>query len=220
MIDPAHGGKDPGCNGQGGVKEKNIALSIAKLLARKIEQKIGWAVLLTRDRDIFLPLERRTALANMKKADLFISLHVNATSNRKICGLETFFLNVATDVTSMMVAARENSSSEKNISDLQSILRDLMLNSNVHESSRLANVVHEEMVSLVSRKYKQVKDLGVKQAPFYVLIGADMPAILIQTGFLSNPLEKNRLFSKKYQECLAEGICEGILAYIKNTGEA
>lgn len=220
VIDPAHGGKDPGCNGLGGVKEKNIALSIAKLLARKIEKKIGWAVLLTRDRDIFLPLEQRTAFANMKKADLFLSLHVNANSNRKVRGLETFFLNVSTDVASMMVAARENASSEKNLSDLQSILRDLMLNSNVHESSRLANVVHKEMVSLVSRKYKQVKDLGVKQAPFYVLIGAHMPAILVQTGFLSNPMEKKRLFSKKYQECLAEGICAGIVAYIKNTGGA
>ena len=216
VIDPGHGGKDPGCNSRGGIKEKKIVLRIAKILEKKIEKEIGCKVFLTRSRDIFLPLERRTAIANMKKADLFVSLHVNAHKNKKIRGLETYFLNMATDERSVMVAARENATSKKNISDLQAILNDLMLNTKISESSRLAHAVQKGMLSLVKRKYKRVKNLGVKQAPFYVLIGAQMPAILVETGFLSNPTEKRRLINKRYQERIAEGICAGIKAYIKS----
>ncbi len=216
VIDPGHGGKDPGCSFRGGVKEKHIVLSIAKLLAKKIEKKIGCEVILTRSTDTFLSLERRTAIANMKKADLFISLHINAHKNRKIWGLETYFLNMATDERAVMVAARENATSEKNISDLQAILNDLMLNTKIHESSRLAHEVHKGMISLVSRRYKRARSLGVKQAPFYVLIGAQMPAILVEAGFLSNSTERKRLVSKKYQDNVAEGIFSGIRAYIKS----
>jgi N-acetylmuramoyl-L-alanine amidase len=216
VIDPGHGGKDPGCNARGGVKEKNIVLSIARILKKKIKEEIGCEVFLTRNRDVFLPLERRTAIANMKKADLFISLHINAHRNRKISGLETYFLNMATDERSVMVAARENATSEKNISDLQTILNDLMLNTKITESSRLAHHVQEGMVSRVRRKYKPARNLGVKQAPFYVLIGAQMPAVLVETGFLTNRTERKRLLSKKYQESVAEGICAGIKTYIKS----
>ncbi|MBW1797468.1 MAG: N-acetylmuramoyl-L-alanine amidase, partial [Deltaproteobacteria bacterium] len=206
VIDPGHGGKDPGCNLRGGVKEKNIVLSIARLLAKKIREKIGCEVFLTRNKDTFISLEQRTAIANMKKADLFISLHINAHKNRKIWGLETYFLNMATDERAVMVAARENATSEKNISDLQTILNDLMLNTKIHESSRLAHEVQKGMVSRIKKSYKKAKSLGVKQAPFYVLIGAQMPAILVETGFLTNPTEKKRLMSKKYQDNVAEGI--------------
>ena len=216
VIDPGHGGKDPGCNARGGVKEKNIVLSIARILKKKIKEEIGCEVFLTRNRDVFLPLERRTAIANMKKADLFISLHVNAHRNRKISGLETYFLNMATDERSVMVAARENATSQKNISDLQTILNDLMLNTKIAESSRLAHKVQEGMVSWVRRKYTRARDLGVKQAPFYVLIGAQMPSVLVETGFLTNRTERKRLLSKKYQESVAEGICAGIKTYIKS----
>ena len=216
VIDPGHGGKDPGCNAMGGVKEKDIVLSIARLLAKSIKEKIGCEVFLTRNKDVFLPLERRTAIANMKKADLFISLHINAHRNKKIWGLETYFLNMATDERSVMVAARENATSEKNISDLQAILNDLMLNTKIKESSRLAYEVQKGMFSQVKRRYKQVKNLGVKQAPFYVLIGAEMPAILVETGFLTNRMERKRLRSKKYQESVAEGISAGVNAYIKS----
>ena len=115
-----------------------------------------------------------------------------------------------------MVAARENATSEKNISDLQAILNDLMLNTKINESSRLAYEVQKGMFSQVKRRYKQVKNLGVKQAPFYVLIGAQMPAILVETGFLTNRVERKRLLSKKYQESVAEGISAGVNAYIKS----
>ncbi len=216
VIDPGHGGKDPGCNASGGVKEKNIVLSIARILKKKIKEEIGCEVFLTRNRDVFLPLERRTAIANMKKADLFISLHVNAHRNRKISGLETYFLNMATDERSVMVAARENATSEKNISDLQTILNDLMLNTKIAESSRLAHSVQKGMVSRVRRRYKRARSLGVKQAPFYVLIGAQMPSVLVETGFLTNRTERKRLLSKRYQESVAEGICAGIKTYIKS----
>jgi N-acetylmuramoyl-L-alanine amidase len=152
----------------------------------------------------------------MKKADLFISLHINAHKNKKIWGLETYFLNMATDERAVMVAARENATSEKNISDLQTILNDLMLNTKIHESSRLAHAVQGGIVSNVDARYKGVRDLGVKQAPFYVLIGAEMPAILVETGFLTNRIERKRLLSKKYHERVAEGITEGINTYIKS----
>ena len=216
VIDPGHGGKDPGCNAHGGVKEKNIVLNIARILKKKIKEKIGCEAFLTRESDIFLPLERRTAIANMKKADLFVSLHINAHRNKKISGLETYFLNMATDERSVMVAARENATSEKNISDLQTILNDLMLNTKITESSRLAHDVQKGMVASVRRKYKKARSLGVKQAPFYVLIGAQMPAVLVETGFLTNRTERKRLLSKKYQESVAEGICLGIKSYIES----
>lgn len=220
VIDPGHGGKDPGCNSQGGVKEKDIVLNIAEILAARIEAEIGCEVFLTRNKDVFLPLERRTAIANIKKADLFISLHVNAHRNKNIWGLETYFLNMATDERSVMVAARENATSEKNISDLQAILNDLMLNTKINESSRLAYAVQKGMLAKVQGKYKQVRDLGVKQAPFYVLIGAEMPAILVETGFLTNRRDRNRLRSKAYREALADGICDGLRTYMESIYQA
>ncbi|RLC23133.1 MAG: N-acetylmuramoyl-L-alanine amidase, partial [Deltaproteobacteria bacterium] len=168
VIDPGHGGKDPGCNRSSRIKEKDIVLSIAKILKRKIEKEIGCEVILTRTRDVFVPLERRTAFANTKKADLFVSLHVNAHRSSRIRGVETYFLNMATDERAVRVAARENATSEKNISDLQAILNDLMLNTKIHESSRLAHDVQEGIISQLKKRYHRADSLGVKQAPFYV----------------------------------------------------
>jgi N-acetylmuramoyl-L-alanine amidase len=219
VIDPGHGGKDPGCR-IGGQYEKDITLSIARLLAQKLREKIGCEVFLTRDKDIFLSLEQRTAIANMKKADLFISLHVNAHKDQRIHGLETYFLNMATDQSAVLVAARENATSEKSISDLQTILNDLMLNTKINESSRLAHNVQNGMVGGASKMYKDIKSLGVKQAPFYVLIGAEMPAILVEVGFLSNSRERQRLVSRKYQENVTDGIYAGIRSYIESIDQA
>jgi N-acetylmuramoyl-L-alanine amidase len=216
VLDPGHGGKDPGCASSKRVREKTIVLKIAKYLAKKIRKEIGCEVLLTRAGDTYLGLEQRTAIANMKKADLFVSLHINAHKDRHIHGIETYFLNLATDERAVLVAARENATSEKNISDLQTILNDLMLNTKIHESSRLAQEVQKGMVSRLKKSYGNVRDLGVKQAPFYVLIGAQMPAILVETGFITNSMERKRLLSGKYQERVAEGICAGIKRYIKS----
>ena len=214
VIDPGHGGKDPGCKSHGKYKEKYITLSLAKRLANRLKKEIGCEVLLTRNKDAFLTLEQRTAIANMEKADLFISLHVNAHKDNRIHGLETYFLNMATDQQAVMVAARENATSEKSISDLQTILNDLMMNTKIRESSRLAHQVQQGMVKSANHRYKGIRSLGVKQAPFYVLIGAQMPAVLVEVGFLSNGTERKRLMSKAYQERLATGICEGIKGYI------
>ncbi|MFH1954815.1 MAG: N-acetylmuramoyl-L-alanine amidase [Pseudomonadota bacterium] len=220
VIDPGHGGKDPGCRIRGRYKEKDITLGIAKFLAEELRKKIGCEVFLTRDGDTFLSLEQRTAIANIKKADLFISLHVNAHKSSRIHGLETYFLNMATDKSAIMVAARENATSEKNISDLQAILNDLLLNTKIHESSRLAHNVQNGMVTEAKGWHKSIRSLGVKQAPFYVLIGAEMPAILVEVGFLTNRTEAKRLLTEKYQETLAQGICTGIGSYIQSIDQA
>ncbi len=220
VIDPGHGGKDPGCKSHGKYLEKDITLALAKRLAIRLKKEIGCEVVLTRDKDVFLSLEQRTAIANMRKADLFISLHVNAHKDNRIHGLETYFLNMATDQQAVMVAARENATSEKSISDLQTILNDLMLNTKIRESSRLAHQVQNGMVGNAEKRYKKIKSLGVKQAPFYVLIGAQMPAVLVEIGFLSNRSERKRLLSKTYQERLAVGICDGIKLYIESIDQS
>lgn len=216
VIDPGHGGKDYGAPGYlKGVHEKDVVLSISKRLAKKIRHQLGYEVILTRTRDRYLTLEERTALANTKNADLFISIHTNSHRNRRAYGLETYFLNLATDNEAIMVAAMENATSEKNISDLQTILLDLMQHAKINESSRLAVHVQASTNSRLKKKYTRIKDKGVKQAPFYVLLGAQMPAILIETSFISNKRECKRLTSPAYQDALVQGIVDGIKKYIK-----
>jgi N-acetylmuramoyl-L-alanine amidase len=219
VIDPGHGGKDfgaPGC--KKGVHEKYVVMQIANRLAKKIRKELKCEVLLTRTRDKFLTLEERTAFANTKNADLFISIHTNSHRDRRAYGIETYFLNLATDDEAIRVAAMENATSTKNISDLQSILFDLMQNAKINESSRLAVYVQTSLIRhLKQKRWTRIKDKGVKQAPFYVLLGATMPSILVETSFISNTRECNRLTNAKYQERLCEGIVKGVKRYIKET---
>ena len=218
VVDPGHGGHDFGSSGYlKKVYEKDIALQIAGRLAKKIQKKLPYEVLMTRNRDTYLTLEERTAVANTKNADLFISIHTNDSKNHSTSGIETYVLNLATDHSEITVAARENATSTKNISDLQTILSDLMQNAKINESSRLAVHVQRCMCKDLKKRYSRIKNKGVKQAPFYVLLGAQMPSILIETSFISNARECKRLVSPKYQERLAEGIVEGIRSYIKAT---
>ena len=218
VIDPGHGGRDAGALGYDkGVKEKNVVLDIAKRLARKIRRKLGCEVIMTRTTDVFLSLEERTAIANTKSADLFISIHTNAHKKRSAYGIETYFLNLATDEDAIRVAARENATTKKNISDLQKILNDLMQNAKINESSRLAADVQKSLYKRIKSKYSKVRNKGVKQAPFYVLLGAQMPSILIETSFISNKRECRRLTNSTYQEHLCEAIVNGIRKYIKET---
>ncbi|MCP4107864.1 MAG: AMIN domain-containing protein [Desulfobacteraceae bacterium] len=218
VIDPGHGGRDAGAVGYNKrVLEKDIVLGIAKRLAKKIRQKIGCEVILTRTNDRFIALEERTAIANTKNADLFISLHTNAHKDRRAYGIETYFLNIATDEDAILVAQRENAASRKNISDLQTILNDLMQNSKINESSRLAAIVQKNVCKHMKKKYSRVKNKGVKQAPFYVLLGADMPSVLIETSFISNKRECSRLTRADYQNDLSESIANGIRKYIIET---
>ncbi|MGB5684923.1 MAG: N-acetylmuramoyl-L-alanine amidase [Candidatus Electrothrix sp.] len=215
VIDPGHGGKDPGAVGFG-LKEKDIVLNVAKKIKKILEGKNGYEVLLTRDDDVSLALEERTAIANTKEADLFLSIHVNAHPEETIRGVETFYLNLATHTEAMRVAALENATSTHNMSEMQDILSELMQNEKINESSQLAEFVQLNMIDGLKKQKFQVKDLGVKQAPFYVLIGAEMPAILAEISFITNPEEARLMKSEKYLQTLAEQIVAGVLSYAEN----
>jgi N-acetylmuramoyl-L-alanine amidase len=218
VIDPGHGGADPGAPGYfKGIWEKDIVLKMAKKLAVILRDRLNCTVLLTRSTDKKLALEERTAIANTKRADLFISLHCNAAKNRNLRGIETYFLNLATDNQAITVAARENATSEKNISDLAYILSDLMKHTKIEESTRLANIVQTSVVAGMGKQYSEIADLGVKQAPFYVLLGARMPSILVETSFLSNKKECKRLMSSSYQTAICNAIADGVTKYIAAT---
>ncbi|WP_027390172.1 N-acetylmuramoyl-L-alanine amidase [Chrysiogenes arsenatis] len=213
VIDAGHGGRDPGAIGYRGLREKDVVLDLSLKVADYLRRHSTLDVLLTRTTDVFLPLEARTAFANTKKADMFISIHANASRNTKAFGIETYFLNIATDPEAMELAARENAISEKSVSDLQGILKDLMMNSKISESTVLAQAVHRQLVNGVRQRYPDIPDKGVKKAPFYVLIGAQMPSILLEVGFISNRREGELLASPAYRELLAEHIARGIMRY-------
>ncbi len=209
VIDPGHGGKDPGAV-HNGINEKDVVLNVGKYLRKMIKDRTDLSVYMTRDTDIFLPLEERTAFANKKKADIFVSIHVNAARNRNARGVETYVLNVTDDKKALEVAALENKATKKSLSDLQGILKDIMLNSKLEESLILAQSVQDNVVAKTKKR-----SLGVKQAPFYVLVGAQMPSILVEAGFLSNSSFAQRVKQSSYQKEIAEGIYEGIMRYIE-----
>ena len=212
VVDAGHGGKDPGAIGPSGLMEKDAVLDIAKRLRKLMQQDPQWRVTLTREGDVFIPLEERTAIANAKRADLFVSIHANAAERPDAHGIETYFLDLASDEQSMRVAARENATTLSKVSDLQLILRDLQMTSKRNESSLLAGSVQQALVQAPGGG-KNGRDLGVKHAPFLVLMGAEMPAILIETGFVSNPGEERRLTDPKYRMQAARAIFEGIKEY-------
>jgi N-acetylmuramoyl-L-alanine amidase len=217
VVDAGHGGKDPGAIGPTGLKEKEVVLRIAKKVAQRLEKELGCEVILTREDDRFLPLEQRAAIANAKKADLFVSIHTNAAPSRRLRGVETYFLNFAVDEDAMRVAATENAMSTKRIADLQKILSDIMKNTKVNESSRLAWQIQNGIVDRLGAKYSHIKTLGVKQAPFFVLIGARMPSILAEVSFISNREEEKRLRDGHYLDQIASGIIDGIRSYARET---
>jgi N-acetylmuramoyl-L-alanine amidase len=219
VIDPGHGGRDPGAIGPSGLMEKDVALKIAKRLKGNLKRR-GYEVFLTRERDIYLPLEERTAIANTKKADLFVSIHANASRKKGARGIETYILNFPSDDEAMELAARENAISTKRLTDLQIILYDLMLSAKVNESSRLAHHVQQSLSNSLNHRKSSHPDRGVKQAPFYVLMGARMPAILAEVSFISNRSEERRLKSRKHLDKIASAIEEGLNGYIEETRNA
>ena len=216
VIDAGHGGKDPGAVGPSGVLEKDVTLKLAKELAKELTRQIGCEVILTRNADVYLPLEERTAIANKVGADLFISLHANANKSRKAFGIETYYLNFSKNDKAAAVAARENGTSLKQVSDLELILFDLMANAKINESSRLATEIQKSLVHRMGKKYSNVRDLGVRQGPFYVLLGATMPSVLVETAFISHPREEKRLVSRAYQQSAAQAIAAAIKEYAVN----
>ncbi|MFE8598467.1 N-acetylmuramoyl-L-alanine amidase [Archangium violaceum] len=209
VIDAGHGGHDTGAIGRKGTREKDVTLAIAHKLTRELRDR-GLEVMLTREGDRYLKLEERARMANEMKGDLFISIHCNSAPTSKLHGIETYTLNTSADRYSIRLAARENASSEKGISDLQFILADLATKANTEESTRLATRVQKNLVSHLSSHYKGVKDLGTKEALFYVLLGTRMPAILVETAFLSHAEEESRLASDEYQEDVAQAIALGV----------
>ena len=215
VLDPGHGGEDPGAIGPRGLKEKDVVLKIALKLRDKINKELGWNVVMTRKDDRFIPLEERTAIANTHSGDLFVSIHANASRKTTVYGIESYILSPTTDEDALRLAARENGVSPEKISDLQLILYDLMLNNKVNESSELAEHVQHAIVSTLRQGYPKIQDLGVKQAPFVVLVGAKMPSILVEVSFISNRLEEKRLRSSKYIDELATGIMDGLKRYAK-----
>ncbi len=212
VVDAGHGGHDPGAIGPRRVREKVVTLSIARRLARKL-RSAGFQVVLTRDDDRYLALEERTAIANTARADLFVSIHANAHPARNRNGVETYFLNVADDRYAARLAARENGLDIGGEGEVGRILTDLDAKASAGSSRRLASLVQREVCSGVRAHVGEVRDLGVKSALFYVLLGARMPAVLVETAFLSNRTEERRLASGRYQDEVAAGIARAVAEY-------
>jgi len=213
VVDAGHGGKDPGAIGPNNIQEKDVTLELAKQLAARLRSELRVKVLLTRSNDSFLELQERTAYANRVGADLFISLHANASPSSQAYGLETYFLNLSKNNQAAEVAARENGTSLEDVSNLEAILFDLMANAKINESSRLAAEVQQAMVAGLRPHFSHIKDLGVRQGPFHVLLGATMPSVLVETAFISNTREERRLTSDKYQDRIAAAIVKGVQNY-------
>jgi N-acetylmuramoyl-L-alanine amidase len=214
VIDAGHGGHDPGSLGPAGLQEKELVLDVALRLSKLVRQELGAEVILTRSSDVFVPLEERTAIANSKGADLFLSIHANSSRSQRARGIETYFLNFAADAHAEAVAARENAISPATLKDLQNLVKAIALNSKVDESRDFAATVQEAMVSNLRPRYPEVQDRGVRTAPFYVLIGANMPSILAEVAFISHPDEAKLLRGREYREQIASSLLEGVRGYL------
>jgi N-acetylmuramoyl-L-alanine amidase len=221
MLDPGHGGKDPGAMGEGGVAEKDVVLAISKHLGRKLAEREQVDVLFTRTTDEFVPLEERIARANAAKADLFVSIHANASSNPELQGVETYYLNNTDDRATIRLAALENglrperNNSESERAGLSFLLSDLIQSGKEEESIALAHHLQEAVVTRARQRYPTIHSLGVKKGPFYVLVGAHMPCVLVETAFITHPVEGKHLISSEYQDALAEGLFLGIARFLR-----
>ena len=213
MIDPGHGGHDPGAKYHG-IMEKDINLKMARILGY-ILSKHGYNVLYTRTKDKYLTLQERAQMANLLHADLFISIHCNANPKRYINGLEIYYLNFTKNKEAIRIAARENASVNKKISDLRFILADLLINSKINESADFARILNTSLKNYLRRHYPGFRNNGVKKAPFYVLLGTQMPSILIELGYLSNSKDRHLLANPNFLSRIAYGILKGIQNYQK-----
>jgi len=219
VIDPGHGGSDPGCIGKRGLQEKKVVLDVSLRLKKLLSSKKDLEVILTRETDIFLPLEDRTVISNQKQADIFISIHANANPDKKRSGVETFYLNFSQDPSVNEIAARENATSTKNIGEMMEIINKIVQNSKIVESKELAKKIQKNLVTCLSKKFTSIKDRGVKGGPFWVLIGGEMPSVLVEISYLSNIQDESRLKNPRYLQQIAQGIYEGIKEYIHSLGK-
>ena len=216
VLDPGHGGKDTGAIGPSGLLEKDVVLAIAKKLAGRLRSEMGVEVVLTRENDIFIPLEDRTDIANRERADLFVSLHTNASPNPQARGIETYYLNNTDDEAARRLAARENGTSYQNVSDIQLILSDLIQSAKLEDSISLAHHLQSFLIASAGKAFGEVKDLGVKPALFYVLVGARMPAVLAEILFISNKSDARWLAGDSNQDSIVEGLFQGIKRFAHN----
>ncbi len=217
MLDPGHGGKDSGAVGPTGLREKDVVLAIGRMVREKLSRTGEYDVRMTRDTDVFIPLEERTAMANKSRADVFVSLHINASPNRRAEGISTYVLSRgAANREDLELAARENGVPVRRLSEVKFIIDDMFTGARKNESLRLAKTVNDSIVRNVSGRFSGVQNLGLKQAPFYVLVGARMTAVLVESSFISNRREEERLRDPGYLERIADGVVEAVRYYGQN----
>ncbi len=217
VIDPGHGGHDTGTIGPTGLMEKDLCLDVALRLGKIIQQRLrGAEIVYTRADDSFVPLENRTAVANQVKADLFLSIHANSSRDHKTRGVETYYLNFAASPDAMEVASRENALSQGNIHELQDIVKKIARNEKIEESRELATDIQDSLTKRLQRTNRTLKNRGVRKAPFVVLIGANMPSVLSEVSFLSNPADEQLLKKPENRQRVAEGLYHGVESYLQN----
>jgi N-acetylmuramoyl-L-alanine amidase len=213
VIDPGHGGHDVGTIGPEGLREKDLVLDVSKRLGELIESRMGSEVIFTRSDDTFVPLGRRTGIANDAKADLFLSIHANSSTLRTAAGVETYYLNFTTSKSALEVAARENAGSQQTIFELQDLLEKIALKDKVEESREFASRIQSSLFSVSVKNDSHARDRGVKKAPFVVLIGASMPSVLAEIGFISNAHDEDIMRRPEYRQRLAEALYKGLASY-------
>jgi N-acetylmuramoyl-L-alanine amidase len=213
VIDAGHGGHDTGTIGPNGLEEKDLVLDVAKRLGKQLE-RLGAQVVYTRTDDTFIPLETRTAIANQEQADLFVSIHANSSHDADARGVETYYLNFTSSSDALEVAARENAVSEKSIHELQDLVKKIALKEKIEESHEFATDVQQALYSGLATRNAGIRDRGVKKAPFIVLIGANMPSILAEISFVSNPDDERKLETPLYRQRIAESLYRGISKYV------
>ena len=219
VIDPGHGGHDTGTLGPTGLEEKDVVLDVGLKLRKLLQENTGCEVVMTRSDDTFIPLEERTAIANEKSADLFISIHANASPDDSARGIETYYLNFTSNPDALEVAARENASSQEAVHQLQDLIKKIAMTEKIEESQDFASQVQHEVYTHVTKASGAQRDRGIKKAPFVVLIGANMPSVLAEISFLTNPKDEHLLRRSEYREKIAEALYEGITDYLKTLGE-
>jgi N-acetylmuramoyl-L-alanine amidase len=213
VLDPGHGGHDTGTVGPGGLREKDLVLDVSQRLGRLIEERMGSEVIFTRSDDTFVPLERRTEIANEAKADLFLSIHANSSPLRSAAGVETYYLNFTTSRSALDLASRENAGSQMTVYELQGLLQKIALKDKAEESREFANRVQNALYNLSAKTDARAKDRGVKKAPFVVLIGASMPSVLAEIGFVSNAHDETVMRREEYRQRVAEALYKGLSSY-------
>jgi N-acetylmuramoyl-L-alanine amidase len=216
VIDPGHGGHDTGTIGPTGLREKDVVLDVGLRLKKLLEHKVGCEVVMTRSDDTFIPLEERTAVANEKSADLFVSIHANASRDRSARGVETYYLNFTSSPDALEVAARENATSQESVHQLQDLITKIAMTEKIEESEEFARQLQKEVYRRTSQLTGKQRDRGVKKAPFVVLIGANMPSVLAEISFLTNPRDEKSLRRSDYRQKIAEALYAGILDYVNN----